>query len=285
MKRIAVLILGMVSWWIAPLAAAQSLSFDELVGEEPSKADAQQQAEQGGGDLYQRIGRAVGVVVLVTRDNRRIPMGTAWGLAPGVFATNAHVAAAVLKYGAKGIRSQVQMNNSVSEIYTIKSAKIHPAYDSSQSSYDVATLQVTSTKNPTLPIAKEKRLKGMRAGMEVAYVGFPMESLNQDNINIQRPIASVQKGSIVAISDYNMKDAGYRNNHMIRHSIPATGGASGSPIFDESGTVIALLNAGNIIVLKETKVEDGRLVIKSERSPSAAMINFGVRVDLLRDLL
>ena len=156
MKRLA----GLVSIiWISCLplvATAQSLSFEELIGEQSATNPEQTSADAGsGGDLYERVGRAVGVVVLVNASNVRQPAGTAWGAAPGVFATNAHVADLVLKWTAAGGRAQVQMNNSVREIYAIKSARMHPAYNSKQHAYDVATLTVTARDHPLLPIADD----------------------------------------------------------------------------------------------------------------------------------
>src|SRR5262249_42951687 len=59
----------------------------------------------------------------------------------------------------------------------------------------------------------------------------------------------------------------------IEDSLPSAGGASGSPIFDSHGEVIALLSGGNNISSKEGRI------------PNAAMVNFAQRVDLLRDLI
>ena len=60
---------------------------------------------------------------------------------------------------------------------------------------------------------------------------------------------------------------------LIEHSLPSAGGASGSPIFDAHGQVIALLSGGNNIASK-----DGRI-------PNAALVNFAQRVDILRELI
>jgi hypothetical protein len=60
---------------------------------------------------------------------------------------------------------------------------------------------------------------------------------------------------------------------LIEHSLPSAGGASGSPIFDSRGQVVALLSGGNNIASK-----DGRI-------PNAALVNFAQRADLLRDLI
>jgi hypothetical protein len=66
---------------------------------------------------------------------------------------------------------------------------------------------------------------------------------------------------------------------LIQHSVPVTGGASGSPLIDPSGKVIGLVNGGNTTVMKSEESATSKM-----RMPSAALINFAQRVDLLRKL-
>ena len=91
-------------------------------------------------------------------------------------------------------------------------------------------------------------------------------------------LATTKSGTINAMSDWWLGDSGPEANKLIRHDLGATGGASGSPLFNKNGQVIGLVNAGNIIkVIEFTK--NGKPTIV--RSPNAVMINFGIRVDLL----
>ena len=69
----------------------------------------------------------------------------------------------------------------------------------------------------------------------------------------------------------------FAKNFLLRHNLPATGGASGSPIFNKDGEVVALLFSGNVHV----KFQNGELV---ERTANAAQINFGVRVDMMEGM-
>jgi hypothetical protein len=66
---------------------------------------------------------------------------------------------------------------------------------------------------------------------------------------------------------------------LIQHSVPVTGGASGSPLIDPSGRVIGLVNGGNTTVMKSEDSATGKT-----RTPNAALVNFAQRVDLLREL-
>ena len=59
----------------------------------------------------------------------------------------------------------------------------------------------------------------------------------------------------------------------MHHDLPATGGQSGSPVVGASGRVVAVLNSGNVVM-----TERGRI-------PSAALVNFAQRADLVRDML
>lgn len=87
----------------------------------------------------------------------------------------------------------------------------------------------------------------------------------------------MQSGIVTAVTDYWLAPAAFEKRFSVQHNMGATGGASGSPIFNSRGQVVALLNAGNII---GTINAQGNVV----RAPSAAMINYGQRVDLLRDI-
>jgi V8-like Glu-specific endopeptidase len=233
-------------------------------------------------DIAEINHKAIGVVVIVDHDGERIPTGTAWAVKPGVFATNAHISDPAKDWISEGGTVQIQINNSARQIFTVTSAHTHPAYNQSTLSFDLGILKIEETNHHIWPIANSSELKAIKAGEEIAYVGFPMEKLLNDNINLDKPLASTQVGNIVAISDFNLIDSGFDNNYVIRHSIPAAGGASGSPIFTKSGKVIGLLNAGNIYMSIEVN-HMGE--VQRSRITNASMINFGVRVDALEDLL
>ena len=74
---------------------------------------------------------------------------------------------------------------------------------------------------------------------------------------------------------------GPAGNFLVRHNLPATGGASGSPIFLADGSVAAVLNAGNIILAFNPQGDS----VTMSRAPSAAGVNYAQRIDILRDLV
>ena len=243
------------------------------------------------------VEKSVGIVVayapLKNGNFAPLPCGTAWVFRPDAFATNAHVADAVLEYNKKyGASAYVLMNKNENARYEIRRVQKHEDYGRRLPSpggeaafeyhSDVALL---FTRNPidekTLPIASEAELRDLDAGSEVFFVGFPVERLLGDNVNFDSALATVQIGNVTTVSDWWMGDSGFRRNKLIRHNMGSAGGASGSPILNANGSVVALLNAGNI----------GTQVVMSPsgepsvaRAPSAAMINFGIRSDMLAEV-
>lgn len=137
----------------------------------------------------------------------------------------------------------------------------------------MAVLTIQEKHNSFFKIAKDEKIKSLKAGDPIAFLGFPMENLMDGNVNVTNPVASMQTGNIVAVSDFDLKDAGKDGNLLIRHNLPAAGGASGSPIFNRNGEVVALLYGINIIRQKN-----------GERAPSPAQINLAVRADLIEGM-
>ena len=92
--------------------------------------------------------------------------------------------------------------------------------------------------------------------------------------------ATLHFGFISSLTDVFMCGTEPIHRLLIQHSVPVTGGASGSPLLDRGGKVIGIVNGGNTTVLKDS--EDA--VNAKIRMPSAALINFAQRVDLLKEL-
>jgi hypothetical protein len=63
-------------------------------------------------------------------------------------------------------------------------------------------------------------------------------------------------------------------NQLVQHGLPATGGASGSPIVNRSGEVVAVLSGVNMF-----------LGLDGVRIPNAAGVNYAQRADFVADLL
>jgi S1-C subfamily serine protease len=165
--------------------------------------------------------------------------------------------------------------NESQEICLVEGVKIHPEYPQFSDSSDFAVLFVRDKVKYFLECASKDELYDLQQGDEIFYLGFPMEGLKNGNLNMNSPTATMQDGRISSISDTTFGSGNAENNILIRHNLPTVGGASGSPIFSASGKVIAILKGGNMDLKFD---ENGRYL---GREPSAAQINFAIRIDRL----
>ncbi|HEY0299870.1 MAG TPA: serine protease, partial [Rhizomicrobium sp.] len=209
------------------------------------------------------------------------------------FATNAHVGGMLADARKNKWRLVVRSPDTAHREYTIVEAVIHPAYAAFNAmladadrransgmlravelspAYDVAILIPDSQDGipDALPLARDNVLATLHAGQPIAFVGYPAENLVAFDASAPAPTSQV--GIVTSVRTFFLTAEG-GPPQLIEHSLPSAGGASGSPIFDSHGQVIALLSGGNNIASK-----DGRI-------PNAALVNFAQRVDLLRELI
>jgi hypothetical protein len=116
---------------------------------------------------------------------------------------------------------------------------------------------------------------------------------------VEHAPATLHFGNISSLTDVFMCRADdAKDQLLIQHTVPVTGGMSGSPLVDGSGKVIGVVSGGNtdkfvseVIVPKGSgqasnsdKPGKNKLEIEKMRIPSAAMVNFAQRIDLLEAL-
>ena len=171
---------------------------------------------------------------------------------------------------------EIRLSHSDGKSLQVTGVQIHPRYkadsnETGNAEFDVAILTTAKSAPVYFRRADTQTLHQLSPGRKVAYLGFPMEGLSNDGgLNINKPEATFKDGTINKVTDFNNVHGEAKNNKSITHSIPATGGASGSPIFLENGEVVAVLWGGSISI-------DGR----GNRTASAAQHNFAVRIDSL----
>lgn len=235
------------------------------------------------------------------------PVGTAWVVerpsGERVLATNAHVAEAyyMLEKGLQDgsiqpgtIEFVVRSPEAPHDEIVIEKIEIHPGWELFQqkaqqmmqaqqqgfmeqfdmlpAAYDVALLiPKAGSELPTpLTLADEDVLTGIKPGMPVGLVGYPSENLITSNR--QAPNPTRHTGNVTSQTDFFLSPDS-KDGQLIQHSIPNAGGASGSPIVNADGVVVAINNAMNFAMTP------------TGRTPNAAMINFAQRVDLVAELL
>jgi V8-like Glu-specific endopeptidase len=241
----------------------------------------------GGGGADDRLAKvaeakagAVGFVVAFLPDGSGTT-ATAWAIGPNLYATNAHVVAAVAEVVEAGGQAQVRVNRNPNLRFPVVGVGIHPRYGDTPLGFDVGLLVIEGTAPAVFEVADAAELQKLASGYRVAYLGFPSENLVGGNVKATDPIATMQSGIVTSVSDFELGDSGFERNQLIRHNLAAVGGASGSPVFNAEGKVVAILNAGNVTA-QISLGGDG--APKVERAPSAALVNFAQRVDLLKDI-
>jgi S1-C subfamily serine protease len=144
--------------------------------------------------------------------------------------------------------------------------------------YDIGLLRVDAPVSKRLKIAPDSELRRLDSGYRVAYLGFPMENLVGGGVDKFNPVANMQSGFLTSVTDWWLGKAPFEKALLLSHNLAAAGGASGSPVFNAKCQVVGVLSAGNVTI--QFDLPEGELV----RAPSAALIHFAQRIDLLRDI-
>ena len=262
-------------------------------------------------------------VYLVAEVGRKNDDGkaTAWAFGPNMLATNAHV--------TKEIEGQVAnwvLIGPNGERIKIAKVETHPGYAKFKdylrtvggtpggkfepldvvNEYDVGIIYTVdplpaapgTREIVTLEPAPKDYVAKIEPGAAVAAIGFPIEEMTARMVVTHAP-ATLHFGNISSLTDVFMCRADKPDHRLlIQHTVPVTGGMSGSPLIDASGKVIGIVSGGNTDgVVKEVKVTKdrtsgapsddknrNRIEIENMRVPSAALVNFAQRIDSLEEL-
>ena len=157
---------------------------------------------------------------------------------------------------------------------------IHPAYDPTEVVGDTPDVGIfflddnLSGEEDVLSLIPREHVDGLRIGQPVATLGFPgeLEFTGRDADNTVN--ATFKEGTISALRIRGSGDAEYV---QVQYNFNATGGTSGSPVFDQYGWVIAINSSGIEARVTDT---DGDLV-----RIGVGSLDFGMRVDAIWDFI
>ncbi len=219
--------------------------------------------------------------------------GTAFPVGPHTLATNAHIGE-LFKKLRPGQVGTVRSPGQNGKTYRVVGFKIHPGYEAFNAflrqdiawllasglgvpGYDVATLTVKERlpADTILKLATNADLRALKPGTALATAGYPSEGIVGSPAQAYGATPEYHTGTVTGLTNFFFLPAGFAHSQLIHHSVPAAGGSSGSPMVDASGRVVALLSAGNAYQPGPHKA----------RVPSGVLINYGQRVDFLRQLL
>jgi Trypsin-like peptidase domain/FHA domain len=263
-------------------------------------------SEQISTEAQQRLLRGAFIVMIQDKNGNFSPAASAFPISSNLLATNAHVGDLRAEAIEAGGKLFVRAPGANGELFEVVEAKIHPGWTRFPKyvdeadvvietagttigqrldllpAYDVALLRIDGTipEDAILEIAPIEELHKLKPGDSLATAGYPMEAIGGSLSQGKGATPQLGFGSIRALTDYFVLPTdNTAQRRLIHHSIPVTGGASGSAIIGPSGHVIGLVNAGSILpIFDKVRKEVGRI-------PNAALVNFGQRADLVTDLV
>jgi S1-C subfamily serine protease len=199
-------------------------------------------------------------MVAVDENGARSLVGTAFAVeAGGTLATSAHIAAALqprldIHSGSARV---IAVRSDTSDARLVIATSIHPGWQGSIRA-DVALLHLQAGDPlAPLPLADARATASLRRGTPLATLGFPSVSTD--------PLHPRGRLSVDVVGDVR--------DDYIQAGLGITPGLSGSPVFDRTGTVVAIVASGDFV-----GAADGT-------HPSGSAANWAISVRFLKELL
>ena len=199
----------------------------------------------------------------------------------GVLATNAHCVQTLKDLQASGAAIVARMNRDPASTWPVTRWKEHPGYQGKPMSADVGVV-LLGLGGRTLPVAttlaSDDVQRSLAAGEPIYTLGFPGQVMNE-----ARPAADFRAAYVSRLTTYDNTPGTPATSRVVWHSALTSKGTSGSPIFNESGEVVAVNNGG--LSAREVWIKDPQGTFRPEVTYEATGLNFGIRADALRELL
>ena len=193
-------------------------------------------------------------------------VGTGFAVEGKTFVTNAHIVDALVEFddelGAFNqnhgtdfqswwVMTQARTAglSDIASLWDIEYYWLHPEWDPDNlNSPDVGLLQTSDigfgSIERRVTLATNSEVYRLRVGAPIATLGFPGELQGGETEDFS-PIATFKNGTISALRPpYQGDTYTSRDTYIVQHNLDLSGGTSGSPIFDASGRVVAINNAG-----------------------------------------
>lgn len=223
-------------------------------------------------------------------------IGTSFAVENATLVTNGHIIDGLLeldgqvaafnnRYGTDLQGTWIVVQNLTTDLshqsnfFFINEYGIHQQWDPDDlNSPDVGTLHILEgfiSRRALLATSSEARR--LRVGAPIATLGFPGE-LQGGELSDLFPIATFKNGTISALRpSFEGESYTASDTYVVQHNLDLSGGTSGSPIFNASGQVVAINNAG---------IENLVLSIGGAptRVPQTAL-GFGIRADKIHEVL
>lgn len=231
-------------------------------------------------EALRRSKNSVWLIQVKTKDEEWT--GTGWTVGKGLLATNAHVVQDIPERLARGEQVKAIAANDANQRIVLKLGRAwrHPQWNYENFFMDVGLMEVVSgDAGQPLELATEQELADLDTPVPVGYVGFPSGGTFTKGEN-KLPAKQAFTGHINSILSTDLNPDVNAENRMVSHNLLTSGGASGSPIINQHGKVIAVHNSGSKARAKVVtdSGQDGLSIVKSG-------FNGGVMVDILMDFM
>jgi V8-like Glu-specific endopeptidase len=254
---------------IARLNAEQRKEIEKMLATEPAARIADEN------------NRAVYLIGYTDAGGTDRPLCSGFAIAADVLATNSHCVVDIDEKEGAGLTVYAVRNRQPERRYKLMAKKRHREWRGPLSP-DVGLIRLDATLEQHVKLASAAELVALQKGMRMYIYGFPGRVADPN-----RPDASVGDGLIGRVTTFAGDPMDPKNAFLVQHSAQTSPGASGSPIFDAKGQVIAI-NVGQYMEIQE-QVEVDPATGKSRKvqvpAGLAPGLNIAVRIDAIEPLL
>lgn len=204
-----------------------------------------------------------------SRETRYVAVGTGFAAYySGALWTNAHVVEAlreqldnlaILNPEPVAVRSGTLLGGSGT--YEIMDDQwIHPGYDGTARSEDIGLLGIDGEVADAFDLLPQDMITSLAIGQPVGTLGFPGELGISNNDALDHAVSTFKDGVVSALRTV---DGTVQPHVQVQYNFDATGGTSGSPVFDHNGWVVAVNHAGPEVRVLDVNGREVRIAMGS----------------------